>query len=338
MPKKINEKTFELNITNELLNLSKSFLWLLDHLHLLNFPLPMRSHIMISQFMEEATLFAEGLTQKEESNPLTGGYDVSINYNHPSGQEGRLLFLQYKAGISKSHSTIKESKFYKQTAKSNCYDAKHVLFTFNDAAKGTQHSTLRTLANSQGIQPKSVIYVFPRITELAVFLNNIGNLISNSSFVPVLEIDVQANKQNPKIIIKDNVSHKYRTSYDGLISEINSTPFSFEYDNNFVSNLVSELLCVQLERYFRYLKQNNSSAKFWNSEMDSFMNYLKEFPPFRIFDLDGFWKYLKLFENYEEGNNIPKAPSVYTSIIPSKGLTLSFENKIDFSAMKYQLF
>jgi len=69
MAKEINEKTFELNITNELLNLSKSFIWYLDLFPWFHFN-SMRNRNIISQFMKQSTLFAEGLTQKEERNIL----------------------------------------------------------------------------------------------------------------------------------------------------------------------------------------------------------------------------------------------------------------------------
>lgn len=96
-PKQINEKTFELNITYELLSLSKSFIWYLDHYFFLDFPHP-RCRNIISKFLRERTIFASGLTQQEEKE---NGFDVTINYRHPSGQEGRIMFLQYKAGGKK---------------------------------------------------------------------------------------------------------------------------------------------------------------------------------------------------------------------------------------------
>jgi len=184
MGKNINEKTFELNITNELLNLSKSFIWYLDHSPLC-WLLP---RTIWSQFLNQSTLFAVGLTQDEESDPLTGGYDVSINYTLPNGQDGRLIFLQYKAGVRKGYSNANASKFNRKTALKEKRRAEHVSFTFNDAAQGTQHSTLRNLANKTDIQSHSVMYVFPRITEKADFESKIGSLIFNSSFVPVLEL------------------------------------------------------------------------------------------------------------------------------------------------------
>jgi hypothetical protein len=343
MAKEINEKTFELNITNELLNLSNSFVWYLDHFHWFRFP-TMRNRNIISQFMRQATLFAEGLTQEEESNTLTGGYDVSINYNHPNGQEGRLMFLQYKAGIRKSYSNRNVSKFYRQTARTEGRSPEHALFTFNDAAEGTQHSTLRNLANRAGIQPESVIYVFPRITEKTEFKNKVGNLIPNSSFVPILEIDNQALNQTPPITINDGVSHKYRTSYDGLQSEVNFFFFFFFYDNKIISELLSELICIQIERFAKILlKQNRPDLEIFleivSESLNRFVEYeLKEFTLSNLI-IENVKLYIqRIVENFNSNKIIENAPSRFTNIIPSEGLKLKFENKLDFSGINYQIF
>ncbi len=72
MKKEINEKTFELNITNELLNLSKSFVWYMDHSPIKD----LISKGVWTEFSNQTCLYAIGLTQEEEANPDTGGYDV----------------------------------------------------------------------------------------------------------------------------------------------------------------------------------------------------------------------------------------------------------------------
>lgn len=343
MPKEINEKTFELNITNELLNVSKSFIWYLDHFHWFHFP-PMRNSNIISQFMKQTTLFAEGLTQEEESDKLTGGYDVSINYRHPNGLEGRLMFLQYKAGIRKAYSNKAASKFYRKNAKTESRSSEHISFTFNDAAEGTQHSTLRNLAKKAGVQPKSVIYVFPRITEKTEFKNKIGNLIPNSSFIPVTEIDNQAFKQTPTIVINDGVSHKYRTSYDGLISEVNYFFFSYSYDNTILSEFLSELICIQIERFAKILlkEERHELEYFLNivlEGLDRYVDYeLRKFPSSNLI-VQNVKSYIQsTLDGFMSNRIIMNAPSRFTSIIPENGLLLSFENQHDLSKINYQMF
>lgn len=343
MAKEINEKTFELNITNELLNLSKSFIWYLDHFHWFYFP-PMRNRNIISQFMMQTTLFAEGLTQEEESNPITGGYDVSINFNHPNGLEGRLMFLQYKAGIRMSYSNKTVSKFYRRTARADGRSSEHVLFTFNDAADGTQHSTLRRLANSPGINPNSVLYIFPRITEKTDFKSKIGNLIQHSSFVPVIEIDNQAANQNPPITINDGVSHKYRTSYDGVTSEVNFFFFFFFYDGKIISEILSELICIQIERFSKLLLKEEGAyldefLDFISDSFNRFVEYELSKYPSKDSIFENVNSYIsQIFEYYTENKQIPQAPSNYTMVIPKEGLKLNFETRIDFSRVNYQIF
>jgi len=343
MAKEINEKTFELNITNELLNISKSFIWYLDHFHWFHFP-HRRNRDVISRFMNQVTLFAEGLTQEQESNTLTGGYDVSINYSHPNGQDGRLMFLQYKAGIRKSYSNKSVSKFYRQTAKAEGRSSEHVLFSFNDAAEGTQHSTLRNLANSTNINPNSVLYVFPRITEKPDFKNKVGNLIPNSSFIPVLEIDNQAANQTPPITINNGVSHKYRTTYDGLTSEVNFFFFFFFYDNKIITELLSELICIQIKRFAKRLsKQDNPDLEIFleivSDSLNRFVeNELKQFPSNNLL-VENVQKYIqRIVENFNSNIIIPDAPSRFTNIIPKEGLKLKFNKKDDFSGINYQMF
>ena len=339
MAKNINEKTFELNITNELLNFSKSFVWYLDYSPLAHL-MPRNTWI---EFLNQSTFFCEGLTQQEESNIYTGGYDVSINGILPNGLEGRLMFLQYKAGVEIKYSTKKESSFYRQNAKSKGISSKHILFTFNDAADGKQHSTLRNLSNKPNISPESVMYVFPRITDRADFKSKIGSLIYNSSFIPVINIDEQAENQNPSLFINDGVTHKFRTSYDGHTSEVNFFFFFYYYDNFIILDMLAELINIQIERFIKIIKQENREA------LDPFLEMLpKAIDDFTSNELKHFQgkqmiieivnTYVrKLKDNLDSRDTLP-ASSKYTMIVPEDGLTINFENQMDFSTIKYQIF
>jgi hypothetical protein len=339
MAKNINEKTFELNITNELLTLSKSFIWYLDYSPF-GWWLP-RS--VWFQFFNQASLFAVGLTQDEESNPQTGGYDVSINFTPANGIDGRLMFLQFKAGEKVNYSNNNKSNFYRATALKANRTAEHISFKFNDAANGTQHSTLRNLANKPEIQSDSVMYVFPRITEKTDFESKIGRLIFNSSFVPVLEIDNQAAAQNPKLEIIDGESHNYRTSYDGSISEVNFFFFFFEYSNTPFVGLLEELICIQIERLMKLVfKLENNIVPYYidalSLTISEFLNEIKLDYNHEIFR-SGISKYVDSIKgNLERGEGIPNAPSKYTTIVPKEGLRLNFDKKVDFSTTSYQVF
>lgn len=345
MGKEISEKTFELNITNELLNKSKSMIWYSVRCHLCNIGQTLGYDVFF-QFLNQANFFAEGLTQMQESNTSTGGYDVSINCIHPSGQESRLMFLQYKAGIRNDYCNSRESIFYRSTARSKCYSSEHVLFTFNDAANCTQHSTLRKLANNNVINPNSVMYVFPRITEKSEFVKNAGNLINNTSFVPVVEIDSQASQQTPSITINDGVSHKFRTSYDGIRSEINFFFFFFKYDNTLVSELLSELVCIQIERFARIIVEKQSKLMFiyLNSLSEGLNHFVKidnENSQFSNWLLKDIGPYIqKIEEVFKSKGTIPSAPNRFTTIIPKEGLILHLneEEVSRYSSINYQIF
>jgi hypothetical protein len=300
----------------------------------------------MAQFINQPTFFAQGLTQKQENNPNGGGYDVSINCYLPDGQERRLIFLQYKSGVRKKYCTNPESKFYRQTSAIECRSPEHVLFTFNDAANGTQHSTLRNLANSANanISPNSVYYVFPRITEILDFKNKFGNLIYYTSFIPVLDIDLQALNQCPPINNLGDSHHKFRTSYDGAESEVNFFFFLYFYNKNITYEILSELICIQIERLVKIMDRKGI-GRFeiiqddLRYALDRFIkNELKENEDNDIIKR-GVTNYIDGIERSVKSNKpIPKAPSEYTSIIPKEGLKISLEDKNDFSLLSYQIF
>lgn len=330
MKKEINEKTFELNITNELLNLSKSFVWYMNDS-------PIKDLIATGvwpEFSKQTCLFANGLTQEEEANEDKGGYDVSINYALPGGQEARMLFLQYKAGVRRKYSNRSGSEF----EKSKGALAEHVCFNFNEAAGNSQHSTLRKLAENPKIQENSVLYVFPRITERNDFYKKTGSLRDYTSFVPVKEMDRQGAKKNPPIIIS-NDSHKFRVSYDGKTSEVNLLLLLLLLDQGFVGNLLSELISVQIERLLKVFRMGNGTdfSELLNTVSiaidDLFASQLEGI------DSSNVKSYIEnVRTGLEKENFVPRAPSNYTTVIPKDGLNLKFDEILDFSTIHFQVF
>jgi hypothetical protein len=324
--KEINEKTFELNITYELLNLSKSAVIRL-------FPLE-KTNIALWGFWDvinNSVLYAQGLTQKQEEK---SGYDVSLNVNLPGLLPRRIVFFQFKSGLEKEFTLNTESKF-----KGNIINRKpHIEFKINDAASKSQHINLRQFSNEDSINPDSVMYVFPRITKYQDFFKNIGNLIWTCSFIPVNEIDKQASKP----IEKGNV-HYFRTTYDGNDSEVNSDPFPFEYDKTIVSRLLAEFICIQLERMFKY--SFNLNLKY-NILYDDLKTELENFLSFQFSDdqqrsiiNEIVVNYLENVQKiYNEVSRVPSAPSIYTTIIPTSGIKMKFKEFIDFSSVSYLAF
>lgn len=336
--KEINEKTFELNITNELLNLSKSFLWYLDFSPLC-YLLPRN---VWRDFLSQSTFFAQGLTQKQESDSKSGGYDVSINFKNPYGGIGRLMFLQYKAGIRTSFCKNHNSHFNSRNAQVR--DKSHIIFKFNDAAKKTQHSTLRNLANIHDIQAESVMYVFPRITELIDFEDKIGNLLTQTSFVPILDLDKQAKSNS--ITISDGTDHNYRTSYDGNISEVNYYYYNYHYEHSIIYKFLAELICVQIERFAKL----NEKLGEWPAEyfvisitraIETWANEFFDSTEQRNSNKDLLMSqintYLELYKSLTSNVNIPQAPQKYTTVVSLEGFNIKIKEKI-FSNINYQLF
>jgi frataxin-like iron-binding protein CyaY len=188
------------------------------------------------------------------------------------------------------------------------------------------------------------MYVFPRITEKADFKNKVGNLIYNSSFVPVLEIDNQASNQAPPILINDGITHKYRTSFDGLTSEVNFFFFFFFYDNKIISELLSELICIQIERFAKIIINQETPLLeiFLNVLSDSLNRFveieLKQFPSSNLLIENVKLFIQRIAENFKSNRTIPKAPSQFTTIIPKEGLKLKFDDKNNFSSINYQIF
>lgn len=330
MKKEVNEKTFELNITNELLNLSKSFVWYMNNS-------PIKDLIATGfwpEFSSQTCLFATGLSQKEEANQDKGGYDVSINYALPGGQEARMLFLQYKAGLRRKYSNRSGSVF----EKSKGALAEHACFTFNEAAGNSQHSTLRKLAENPKIQENSFLYVFPRITEREDFLKKIGFLRNYTSFVPVMEMDRQAAKNEEVKFISDD-PHKFRVSYDGKTCEVNLLLLLMLLDQGFVGNLLSELISIQIERLLKTFKRRIRMEL--TEIIDSVSSTLDQFIERKLQGLVAIEvrNYIERVKSeIKENNLIPEAPANYTTVIPNEGLILNFEERLDLSHVHYQVF
>lgn len=334
--KQVNEKTFELNITNELLNTSKSFLWYINSSPLHHF-FPV---FYWERFLNSNIFFAEGLTQAEESRE-GGGYDVSINFpsSDPS-QPNRLMFLQYKSGIERSYCKHPKTVFINTPIDPEI--GRHISFSFNDAAHNTQHSILRNLANQPDIQAESVMYVFPRITEKEDFVNSIGNLVDRSSFVSVKELDVQAIEAKKPIV--DGKKHNYRTSYDGTRSEVNFYYFYYYYYSDTYLEFLAELICIQIERLARAVYKMD---RFFNEEFkDVILNSVKLFlsdynEKNQIKNLgiisDKVEAYLSLFNNEDDEIIIPPAPEKFTTILKPEGIKFSVKNKQQLN-FEYQIF
>lgn len=310
--KKISEKTFELNITNELLNLSKSFILGLNRPKVLSELLPEDT---LRKFLPNKLILAEGLSQLDEAKK---GYDVSLNLLGVDGVSDRVLFLQYKSGKLTKFSRNKDSIFDQSKT-----DTEHISFGFNNDSKKEQHVVLKRYSESDEVNEASVMYVFPRITDTTEYYQKAQNLLEHCSFVPVCDIDKQGKKQDPKIYIKKGKAHKYRTTSDGNNTEVNYYYYGFPYDQKMLSKILGELICVQLERLEVYARQNGKKGLIPIFDMlpdlieDSLLTYSKnQLIDYRII-MTAVRRYFSMLNQNNNKSQPPLAPQLYTVLIGS---------------------
>ena len=190
-----HEKSLELNITRELLNLSDSWYWFLMDLPLFRYWRPRYRLPFITP-----PAFAYGLHTNVEgkddpSGEAGGGHDVRIN----SG--GHLLFVQYKKGTFEDLSTNAKSIFH-------IPPKEHYKFEIN-STKTNQHLTLRNLSNGAGKnRGNAVVYAFPLIRDMEELSRHAGRLLSRTKFVSIKDIDILAGATP----IRAGEEHSFRIS------------------------------------------------------------------------------------------------------------------------------
>lgn len=255
------EKTLELNITHELLSLADSFWWYLQPISLKRY---WRPHWRFP-FIAAPKCFASGLPINLEGKK-GGGYDVCIH--SPSSFQNanpRLLFLQFKAGVEQQFNSNPKSAFFGDALKPNI----HVEFEINNNAKKDQHRLLQDLAKSVGNE-NAVAYVFPRIVSETQLENNLGRLLSKTSFISISEIDKKAKVNNTTI--DDGNSHKFRTCYkDFNKNEINLLLFLLG-KLELPGGVIGEIFAIRMYRALQELQKTQ----------------LKRFPIFKGHLMDAF--------------------------------------------------
>lgn len=213
---KLHEKSLELNITHELLNLADTWHWFLTDIPLWRYWRP-RYRL---PFIKCQKSVAAGLhTILEGKNDPTGnaggGYDVRIK----AGKSGHLLFIQFKKGDLCTTSPDPTSKF-------NNPPHAHFRFEIN-GTKTNQHFTLRDLSlGVGGNKGNAVVYAFPLINDIQDLEDNCGKLLRKTKFVSVSDLDDEAARANVQFAI--NQTHNFRIGVDDMNRcEVNYFFFSF---------------------------------------------------------------------------------------------------------------
>ncbi len=238
------EKTLELNITHEILSLADSFWWYLQPISLKKY---WRPHWRFP-FIQAPKSFATGLHINLEGKK-NGGYDVCIH--SPSNFQGgtaRLLFMQFKAGIEKQFNDNPKSIFFGDKSHPNI----HIEFDLNSNKNHNQHKLLQDISAKAG-NKDAAVYVFPHMVNEDQLTENIGKLLTKTSFISVSEIDDKANVYGFKI--DDGHSHKLGTSYhDYNNNEVNFFFFFFGKPKE-PGGVLGEIFAIRIYRALEVLRQ-----------------------------------------------------------------------------------
>lgn len=241
-----HEKTLELNITHELLNLADCWHWFLTDSPLWKYWNP-KYRLPILRF-PKSTSAGFHITTEGKNDPTGnsgGGFDVRIK----SGVGKNLLFIQYKKGDLVLSSPDPKSEFHK---------VPHDHFKFKINSKSTnQHFTLRDLANGIGqTKGNAVVYALPLIADINELEKNAGKLIRKTKFISILDIDLQAACQKPPVEFKKNSEHNFRVGkFDINRCEVNYYYFFFSGKDR-TSEIITDIIIVKFRKIlFNFIRK-----------------------------------------------------------------------------------
>lgn len=273
-PVSLNESTLETNIVSEICALfnysngvgySARLNWI--------FGIPHTMHSIPRK--RKAKIYR--LTPIEEHDG--GGWDSKLVI--PSGNNSsRAVFIQFKAGKNNNGNNIPSSIFNINIKNPN----KHVEFKFNDNSDNSQHQTLKNLQDtliSKGLPAKSVLYGFPRITDLNTFDNLEEELLLHTTFLTLSEIETNAKAK--KINLNDGNPHYFRACYfDEKKREISSDPFQLNYSEQ-NSDFLTEVVLVN---YINWRNQfyNELPESLINEEFLFMMSDFLKINPFKLYE------------------------------------------------------
>lgn len=237
---KFHEKSLELNITHELLNLTDSWYWFLSEIPLWRYWRP-RFRLPFLKFPKSTCggfhITSEG--KSDSTGKAGGGYDVRIK----SGLGGNLLFIQYKQG--ELLSSVPDPKSIFATA-----PHEHFKFKIN-SIKTNQHFLLRELANDIGkIKGNAVVYALPLINDMDDLEKNAGNLIRKTKFISIKDLDAQAILN--KVTIAPGKEHNFRICNSDMDRcEMNYFYFQFK-EKDKAPELIADLITLSFQKNLSY--------------------------------------------------------------------------------------
>jgi hypothetical protein len=253
-----HEKSLELNITHEILNLADSWYWFLTDIPLWRYWRPRYRQPFLK--FPKSTSGGFHITTEGKDDPTGnagGGFDVRIK----TGIDNHLLFIQYKKGDLVTTSPAIGSEFANPP-----HD--HFKFKINSTSTN-QHFVLRNLAAGiGGANQNAVVYAMPLIADMNELEANAGKLIRKTKFISIADIDAQALlKGNP--FVKDQ-EHNFRVGkFDMNRCEVNFYFFNF-YGTDRTSEIIADIIALKFQRSLDYfLKTIEANYK----EYDLFEDY-----------------------------------------------------------------
>ena len=235
-----HEKSLELNITRELLNLADSWYWFLTDIPLWRYWRP-RYRLPFLKF-PPSTAGGFHITTEGKNDPTGqagGGYDVRIK----TGIGGHLLFIQYKKGDFTSAIPDPKSEFAK---------APHEHFKFKINSTSTnQHFVLRDLAYGIGkVKGNAVVYAFPLIADMDELEANAGKLIHKTKFISITDIDAQA--KTDKVTFTMGQEHNFRVCRANMNRcEVNYFFMAYRGKDR-SAEIISDVIAVRFQKTLSY--------------------------------------------------------------------------------------
>ena len=256
-----HEKSLELNITHEILNLADSWYWFLTDIPLWRYWRP-RHRLPFLKF-PKSTSGGFHITTEGKNDPTGnagGGYDVRIK----TGSGGHLLFIQYKKGELITTSPNPKSEFNKPP-----HD--HFKFKINGTTTD-QHFVLKDLANGIGkTKGNAVVYALPLIADMDELEANAGKLIRKTKFISIADIDSQAANQNPSVSFTKGKEHNFRVGkFDLNRCEVNFF-FFFFHGKDRTPEIIADIITLKFQKALSYfLKTIETNYK----KYDLFEDYI----------------------------------------------------------------
>lgn len=337
-----HEKSLELNITHEILNLADSWYWFLTDIPLWRYWRP-RYRLPFLRFPKSSSggfhITTEG--KNDPTGNAGGGFDVRIK----TGIGGHLLFIQYKKGKLVTTSPTPSSEFHNPP-----HD--HFKFKINSTSTN-QHFVLQDLANGIGAQKgNAVVYAFPLIESMLDLEQNTGKLLRKTKFVSIADIDTQAVSNNVKI--KKDKEHNFRIGkFDMSRCEVNYYYYFFNGADRTIE-IITDIIAIKFQKTLSYfIKEIEKNYKKYSLHEEyipyglrqSFVQYTRyllhyfEVSPKKIDisfinnDSNNYY-YEDEFDNYESSN---RDVLILTSVFKALEKFETFINQID-NGIPEQLF